>query len=119
MKEIKMDYSEYEKMVETLKAQEEVIEELKKDAKVVLIEARHRGNPPFQWLHGDIPTIIATDNEAIEYLQKTFDYLAEGVKYHKIRLREDLMKDKEAAKEYCENNWWGFILNNLNPYRTK
>lgn len=76
MKEIRMDYSEYEKMVQTIKEQQETINELKKDSKVILVDHRFESCSRLEWLCGGCPKVIGDEKLAKQYLKDEFDSLS-------------------------------------------
>ena len=105
MKEIRMEYSEYEAMVELIKEQQKAIEEFKKESRVVLIDERFSGyNSRISWCN-NIPKIISVDeNLAKEYLKTEFDNLSKdfiGVRENLLRLQQE-----KEPKKYKKSSWW-------------
>ena len=104
MKEIKMPYSEYEEMVETIKTQEGLINTLKSDCKVVLIKDR------LSRFGHDVIEIVTTDPELAEkYLKHDFDRAAR----HIFELEGKLTSTKKELYRYeineKESGWKAFL----------
>lgn len=97
MKEIKMDYAEYEAMVELIKEQQKTIEEFMKESRVVLIDKRYNHyNSTFIYLCHNVPKIITTDESlAKEYLKKEFNELADQF----IEVKGNLSKLQDKPKK--------------------
>jgi hypothetical protein len=105
-KEIKMDYEEYETMLNLIKTQNEVIEKFKKGSNVVLIDNRFGGfDSRLASLGVFIPRIVATDDLlAKEYLQEEFKYLERRLEDAEQRIKsyKDHIKELTAPKK----SWW-------------
>lgn len=108
MKEIRMDYSEYEMMIQTMKNQKEVIDEFKKDSRVVLIDNRYFHGTANSFLNYGCPKVIADENLAKEYLQQEFDALSE----HLVEARSTIVRMQEETwkkpKKEKKSSWWSF-----------
>jgi predicted transcriptional regulator len=116
-KEIKMDYAEYEQMVSLIKEQQKVIEEFKKESKVVLIEDREyfrtRYDVPFTY--NRVPKIVTTDETlAKEYLKEKFDDLSKQfINLEKIisdpekYLSNPIKEDKPQERK--KSSWLSFL----------
>lgn len=77
MKQILLDYTEYEDMIKLINEQQKAIEEFKKGETVVLVDERFGArNPRLHWYNGFVPKIIAGAELAKEYLQNEFDNLS-------------------------------------------
>jgi hypothetical protein len=99
-----MEYSEYEGMVNLIKAQEAAINEFKKDSRVVLVDER---SYHYNSICGPIPRIIADEALAKEYLQKEFDQLAR----HLYETKESLLKFQKQQIELKKQRppkWYHF-----------
>ena len=111
MKEIRMQYSEYEAMVELIKAQQNAIKEFKKESRVVLIDERYSSyNSKLNWFNNGVPKIVATDELlGKEYLKEEFDNLSKSfieVKESLLRLQEQKQnKSKQSKKSF----WWSYL----------
>jgi hypothetical protein len=108
MKEIRMEYSEYEAMVELIKEQQKAIEEFKKESRVVLIDERYSGyNSRIDWCNNGVPKIISIDAKlAKEYLKTEFDNLSKQF----IEVKESLIRleQENKPKERKNSSWWSF-----------
>jgi len=114
-KEIKMDYAEYEEMVSLIKEQQKVIEEFKKESRVVLIEDREyfriRFNVPFTY--NKVPKIVTTDETlAKEYLKEKFDDLSKQfINLEKVISNPDLSNPikEDKPQERKKSSWLSFL----------
>jgi hypothetical protein len=104
MKTIKMDYSEYEKMIKTIKAQQEAIDAFNNDSRVVLLDYRYMYWEGFDSVYGSVPTIISDEKLIKEYLQEEFDKLSGMFK----NMNEDFKSEVENEKP--KDSWWAKIL---------
>lgn len=106
MKEIRMEYSEYEAMVELIKEQQNTIEEFKKESRVVLIDKRFSGyNSRISWYNSGVPKIISVDDTlAKEYLKTEFDNLSKQF----IEVKESLLRiqQENKPKDFKRLSWW-------------
>lgn len=117
-----MPFSEYEQMQDQIKSLQEIINELRKDPRVVLIEDRYMGNPPIRHLHGYVPKIIAQGNEAVDFLQRQYDDLANDFKeLHAKHLNyvENNPRISDEDKEWVNSSWWKSIKSFLIMDRTR
>ena len=108
MKEIRMEYSEYEAMVELIKEQQKAIEEFKNESRVVLIDKRFSDyNSRIVWCNNGVPKIISNDATlAKEYLKTEFDNLSKQF----IEVKESLLRlqQENKPKERKKSSWWSF-----------
>lgn len=99
MKEIKMEYSEYEAMFELIKEQQKIIEELKKEGRVVLMRDRLTpSQSKYSWFTWVVPEIISVDeNLAKEYLQEEFNGLSKSLK-EAHQIISSLQREQKVGK---------------------
>ena len=118
MKEIKMDYAEYEEMMSLIKEQQKVIEEFKKESRVVLIKDREHFSMRYYntaLFYNQVPKIVATDETlAKEYLKEKFDDLSKQFS----RLEKDILNPIKATsdtekedkpEERKKSSWLSFL----------
>jgi hypothetical protein len=108
MKEIRMGYYEYEAMVKFIKEQQKVIEEFKKESRVVLIDERFTGfNSRISWGEHRVPKIISIDDTlAKEYLKNEFDNLSKQFTKNKESLVR--VQQENKPKKSKKPSWWSF-----------
>jgi hypothetical protein len=113
MKEIKMDYAEYEEMMSLIKEQQKVIEEFKKESRVVLIfERSYIPNPRLSWFDSIVPKIITNDETiAKEYLKNEFDSLSKQFTHLEKVVSKEYFSNpikEDKPQERKKSSWWPF-----------
>lgn len=102
MKEIRMDFNEYEKMVELIKTQQNQIEEFKKGDNIVVVDERYNYAPDrFNWSCGKVPKIVGNESKAKEMLQAEFNHLHDEMKSMQEKIYR-LQKEQKLEKK----GWW-------------
>ena len=102
MKEIRMEFKEYEKMVELIQTQQNQIEEFKKGSNIIVVDQRYNYAPNrFNWFCGKVPKIVGDESKAKEMLQTEFNYLHDEMKSMQVEMK---MLQKEQKPE--KKRWW-------------
>ena len=103
MKTIKMDYSEYEEMVELIKTQQDTIEEFKKQPNVVLVDERYNyGCGNRNWYSGRIPKVVSDTEKAKEMMKEEFDHLFKETR----ELEEQIIRLQQPKQKVKKKGWW-------------
>jgi hypothetical protein len=99
MKEIRMNYAEYEEMINLIKTQQDAIEELKKQSNVILVDERHSHGPMGRFFYSSrIPKIVGNSDKAKQMLKEEFDLL-----YIQTRNLESRIVERETNQN--KKNW--------------
>jgi pyruvate/2-oxoacid:ferredoxin oxidoreductase beta subunit len=102
MKEIRMPFEEYEKMVELIQTQQNQIDEFKKGGNIVIVDDRYDYAPNrFNWFCGRVPKVIGDETKAKEMLQTEFNHLHDDMKSMQEEIRR-LQKEQKPQKK----RWW-------------
>jgi len=104
MKEIRMDYSEYEEMVKTIQTQQDAIEEFKKASNVVLVDNRHSTVPDIRWFSGRIPVVVSDGELAKSMMKDEFDRLFAEAKNIEVKAFRQQVPD--PAPIFNTRKWW-------------
>ena len=111
MKEIRMEYREYQNMVKTIESQEKIIEDFKKSKNVILIDERYdyyssRVNGRYGIR---VPRIICDPSVAKIALKTEFENLQEKIKSIQKKIEEDELNNRREELNKKKKSWfWNF-----------
>ena len=103
MKEIKLPYSEYKEMLDTIKKQDKALQDIKEEKGTVVIDIRYNHcRSRIDEVLYKIPKIMGKD-EAKAFLKEEFDRLYKDV--FEIRREFEVWKHHNKKKE-IKKRWW-------------